>query len=49
MSALRDFVQRLADSDPEGGRPVIAHAGMYVKNTTGPLKGGFTVKRGRVS
>jgi hypothetical protein len=49
MNALCTFVQHLAAFDPDGGCAIVANAGMYVKNATGPLKGGFTVKQGRVS
>jgi hypothetical protein len=49
MNALATFVQHLAAFDPDGGIAIVANAGMNVKNATGPLKGGFTVKQGRVS
>jgi hypothetical protein len=49
MNALGTFVQHLAAFHPEGGPAIVANAGMNVKNATGPLKGGFMVKQGRVS
>jgi hypothetical protein len=49
LLALRHFVQRLADGSVHAGPAIITNAGMYVKNATGPVKGGFVVKQGRVS
>lgn len=49
LLSLRQFVQRLADESLASGPAIITNAGMYVKNATGPVKGGFVVKQGRVS
>ena len=49
LDALRTFVQHLAQASPDAGPAIIANAGLSFKNATGPVKGGFVVKQGKVS
>ena len=49
LHALCTFVQHLADASPGAAPAIIANAGMYLKNATGPVKSRFVVKEGKVS
>ena len=49
LYALKDYVQEVADQDPEHAAIIIVRAGFGVKNTRGPTKARLKATRGVVS
>lgn len=46
---LRNYVQEIADADPDNAEDIILQAGLKVKTVTARVKADFAVKNGKVS